>query len=71
MFLIDYFYSDPTPTVNDLLPIKWEPITEENLYYYKLDSNVSLGSRPFSKRMAFWDLFFKHNRELQKGYRKS
>lgn len=56
---ISFFTRDPTPSTSELLPIKWEPITKTTHPYMKLDSDLTLESRPFNNRMAFWDLFHK------------
>ncbi|XP_053600179.1 venom carboxylesterase-6-like [Plodia interpunctella] len=61
-------YSDPTPEITDLLPVKWLPVESDQWYYLNIDSQLTLGSRPYHKRMAFWDLFYKLNGKKQKGY---
>ncbi|XP_013141526.1 PREDICTED: acetylcholinesterase-like [Papilio polytes] len=62
-------FGDPTPIVSDLLPVKWIPVTDRRMFYYNIDTKVTLERRMFHKEVAFWDLFFKHNQHLQKGYR--
>ncbi|XP_072941915.1 bile salt-activated lipase-like [Epargyreus clarus] len=62
-------YGDPTPETSDLLPVKWEPITDSNWYYYNIDSDLTLERRPFNRRMTFLDLFFKMYGQYQNGYR--
>ncbi|XP_022835133.1 bile salt-activated lipase-like [Spodoptera litura] len=59
-------YGDPTPAMSDLLPVKWQPITKTSQPYLNLDSDLTLGARPFHDRMAFWDLFYKLYRNQQK-----
>ncbi|XP_022835130.1 esterase FE4-like [Spodoptera litura] len=59
-------YGDPTPVTSDLLPVKWQPITKTSQPYLNLDSDLTLGARPFHDRMAFWDLFYKLYRNQQK-----
>ncbi|XP_059061156.1 acetylcholinesterase-like [Achroia grisella] len=61
-------YSDPTPTVTELLPAKWTPLTKDKWYYLNIDSQLSVRSRPLHERMAFWDLFYETNKVEQKGY---
>ncbi|KAH9642995.1 hypothetical protein HF086_013556 [Spodoptera exigua] len=51
-------YGDPTPSTSELIPAKWEPITKNTHPYLNLDSDLTLESRPFYNRMAFWDLFY-------------
>ncbi|XP_030030744.2 juvenile hormone esterase [Manduca sexta] len=59
-------FGEPTPEENDLLPIKWSPVTSTKQWYLQIDSDLWLDSRPFHDRMAFWDLFYK----LQENSRK-
>uniref|UniRef100_A0A2A4JR93 Carboxylic ester hydrolase n=1 Tax=Heliothis virescens TaxID=7102 RepID=A0A2A4JR93_HELVI len=59
-------YSDPTPQTTELLPVKWEPLTEEAYTYMEIGSELSLGSRPAHDRMAFWNLFYKLNENKQR-----
>lgn len=33
-----------------------------------LDSELEIRNRPFNKRFAFWDLFYKLNKRYQVGY---
>ncbi|CAH2064843.1 unnamed protein product, partial [Iphiclides podalirius] len=62
-------YGDPIPEATDLLPVKWAPATSDVLHYLDIGSELDLKRRPFHDRMAFWDLFFKMNIHLLKGYR--
>ncbi|XP_013141513.1 PREDICTED: juvenile hormone esterase-like isoform X2 [Papilio polytes] len=62
-------YSKPMPEISDLLPVDWKPVEDNLLHYLEIDSELTLKKRPFNKRMAFWDLFYRHNYKLQKGYR--
>ncbi|KAJ8705290.1 hypothetical protein PYW07_011117 [Mythimna separata] len=52
-------FGNPTPEKTELLPIKWEPITQTSRPYLDINSDLTLGSRPTHDRMAFWDLFYK------------
>lgn len=53
-----YFFSDPTPEVNELLPVTWEPVTKDTRPYLVIDVDIRLGHRIYKDRMAFWDLFY-------------
>ncbi|CAG4952996.1 unnamed protein product [Parnassius apollo] len=59
---------DPTPETSELLPVKWTPVEKDVLNYLDIDKELTMKRRPFHDRMAFWDLFFKMNRNLIKGY---
>ncbi|XP_041969252.1 acetylcholinesterase-like [Aricia agestis] len=56
-------YGDPTPEPSKLIPIKWTPITENVLHYLDINTELSMGTRPFHDRLAFWDLFYIANHE--------
>ncbi|KAI5630865.1 carboxylesterase family domain-containing protein [Phthorimaea operculella] len=62
-------YGDPTPDKTELLPIKWEPITSADSprYFMNIDSEMVLGKRPYHERMAFWELFYRMNKQHLKG----
>ncbi|XP_032512295.2 esterase FE4-like [Danaus plexippus] len=62
-------YGDPTPETNDLLPVKWTPVTEDTRPYLVIDSLLELKSRINKERMAFWDLFFLKYGDRNKYYR--
>ncbi|XP_075972557.1 cholinesterase-like [Anticarsia gemmatalis] len=61
-------YSNPTPETTDILPVTWLPVTSEVYNYLDIDTDLTMGKRPYFERMAFWDLFYEHNSKLQKGY---
>ncbi|CAK1592680.1 unnamed protein product [Parnassius mnemosyne] len=61
-------YGDPTPTTSELLPVKWTPIDKNVLNYLNIDTELTMKRRPFHDRMAFWDLFFKMNKQFMNGY---
>ncbi|NP_001121785.1 alpha-esterase 49 precursor [Bombyx mori] len=62
-------YGNPTPEVTELIPVKWTPIVDTKTKpFLNLGKELTVGSRPFSERMAFWDLFYKANKELQRAY---
>ncbi|CAF4895354.1 unnamed protein product [Pieris macdunnoughi] len=51
-------YGNPTPTVDELLPIKWTPVSEGTRPYMIIDSELKIENRVNKERMAFWDLFY-------------
>ncbi|KAJ0184218.1 hypothetical protein K1T71_000641 [Dendrolimus kikuchii] len=61
-------YGTPTPSATDLLPFIWPKVTDKTRPYLVLDSELEIKNRPFSKRFAFWDLFYKINERCQVGY---
>lgn len=63
------FFSNPTPEISDLLPLQWPAVTKESLNCLNIDRELSVQRRPFHDRVAYWDLFYKLNKEFQKGYR--
>ncbi|KAL0883579.1 hypothetical protein ABMA27_015730 [Loxostege sticticalis] len=57
---------NPILRTSDLLPVAWTPIKKNTPYYYlNLGSELTLETKPFHRRMAFWDLFYRTNRNLQ------
>lgn len=59
---INLFYRDPTPQVNELLPIKWEPVTETGLAYLYIDENLKMKDELYPARTKlFKDLFAKYD----------
>ncbi|KAJ0182449.1 hypothetical protein K1T71_001818 [Dendrolimus kikuchii] len=52
-------YGNPTPEINNLLPVKWEPATSEMMYCLEIDSELKMLNRPLNDRMAFWDILYK------------
>ncbi|XP_063823886.1 juvenile hormone esterase-like [Ostrinia nubilalis] len=62
-------YGNPTPEISELLPFEWTPIKKGSPYHYlDLGSELKMGTRPFHRRMAFWDLFYRANRDLEIVY---
>ncbi|XP_050360155.1 esterase FE4-like [Nymphalis io] len=59
-------YGNPTPVVSELLPTKWLPATKDALYYLDIGADLKLGKKPNHKRMAFWELFYRSNKEFLK-----
>lgn len=71
LFLIynNLCFSNPTPQITEMLPVRWDPIVKLSPYYYmNIDSDLKLKQRPFHNRMAFWDLFYKFNENYYGGY---
>nr|QEP99748.1 acetylcholinesterase-like protein [Glyphodes pyloalis] len=60
-------YSNPTPETSDLLPVQWPAATRDTLYYFDIDSEVSIKKRPYHERMAFWELLHKLHQSYLKG----
>lgn len=50
-----YLFSNPTPEVTEIVPVKWEPATKENLYYLDIGTNLTLGTNPEEARVKFWE----------------
>ncbi|CAB3221758.1 unnamed protein product [Arctia plantaginis] len=61
-------YSNPTPVINEVLPVLWEPVTKNTYIYLNIDTKLALGKRPLHRRMAFWDLFYDHKKLSQTSY---
>ncbi|XP_026759337.2 cholinesterase 2-like [Galleria mellonella] len=61
-------YGDPTPELTDLIPVKWPAITADTRPYLNIDKVISIEHRHFNNRMAFWDLFYKFNKNFQIDY---
>ncbi|XP_041980991.1 esterase B1-like [Aricia agestis] len=51
-------YGNPTPVKSELLPVSWPPLTADSVPCLQIDTNMTVISRPFRRRMAFWDLLF-------------
>ncbi|KAL4712472.1 hypothetical protein ACJJTC_007488 [Scirpophaga incertulas] len=59
-------YGNPTPETTKLLPLPWKPITKDSpLYCMDINLDMKLMTRNHRKRMAFWELFYKANKDLQ------
>ncbi|CAB3256097.1 unnamed protein product [Arctia plantaginis] len=57
-------YGDPTPQTSDLIEIQWTPIKNlSQIPYLNIDAQLSLGGRPFHRRVTFWDLFYRANND--------
>ncbi|CAK1551640.1 unnamed protein product [Leptosia nina] len=52
-------YGNPTPEVDELLPIRWSAVTNNSRPYMIIDSELKIENRINKERMAFWDLFYK------------
>ncbi|CAH0719120.1 unnamed protein product, partial [Brenthis ino] len=62
-------YGEPTPEVSDLLPIQWIPTTKDTNNYLVIDTELKMEKRPYSQRLAFWELFYKANENKLKEKR--
>lgn len=67
--MINLNFRNPTPETSDLLPITWPPVTKDTSSYLNINTELTVESRPFHARMAFWDLFYKLYYTAQRGYR--
>ncbi|XP_046976282.1 esterase FE4-like [Vanessa cardui] len=54
-------YGKPVPSETELLPVTWDPITDETVPCLNIDSELTIISRPFNRRLAFWELFYTAN----------
>lgn len=52
-------YSNPTPVVDDLLPIKWKPMTPNEGNYLNIDAELEMKQNPDNERYLFWDNIYK------------
>ncbi|KPJ19758.1 Catenin alpha [Papilio machaon] len=52
-------YSETT----ELLSVKWIPISKDALNYLEIDKELTLKKRPKQTQMAFWDLYYKINKQ--------
>ncbi|CAG4940305.1 unnamed protein product [Colias eurytheme] len=52
-------YGDPTPVVDDILPVKWKSAGKDYRPYMIIDADLKLEYRINKESMAFWDLFYK------------
>ncbi|KAJ8706772.1 hypothetical protein PYW07_012850 [Mythimna separata] len=62
-------YGDPTPSLSDATPVKWRPAEQSQRPYLNIDKQITLESRAFHDRMAFWDVYYKLYADKIKGYR--
>ncbi|CAH0731226.1 unnamed protein product, partial [Brenthis ino] len=62
-------YGEPTPEVSDLLPVQWVPTTKDINSYLLIDTELKMEKRPYSRRLTFWELFYKANENKIKGKR--
>ncbi|KAL0883611.1 hypothetical protein ABMA27_015754 [Loxostege sticticalis] len=61
-------YSDPTPQVSSLLPVRWPSLTAESYNYMTLTEDMKVGQHPIQERMEFWDIFYEQNKKFEKGF---
>ncbi|KAJ8735091.1 hypothetical protein PYW08_014341 [Mythimna loreyi] len=62
-------YGDPTPVLTDLITVQWHPAEASRRPYMLLNKPITLEHRPFYKRMAFWELYYKLHGNKEKGYK--
>ncbi|XP_026747797.1 venom carboxylesterase-6-like [Trichoplusia ni] len=60
-------YGNPTPESTELIP-EWKPVDKKQRPYLNIDNSISLESRAFNKRIAFWDLYYKLHGDKVRGY---
>ncbi|CAK1551638.1 unnamed protein product [Leptosia nina] len=51
-------YGNPTPVIDDLIPVKWTTVTSDKRPYMIIDKELKIENRIHNQRMAFWDLFY-------------
>lgn len=51
---LNYFCRNPTPRVDDLLPIKWPPITPNTKHFYEINDEVAVGAELGKRAWDFW-----------------
>lgn len=51
------FCRNPTPEINDVLPVKWEPALAEKQYYFDIGNELKMISDPDESRLQFWEEF--------------
>uniref|UniRef100_A0A2A4JHL2 Carboxylesterase type B domain-containing protein n=1 Tax=Heliothis virescens TaxID=7102 RepID=A0A2A4JHL2_HELVI len=52
-------YGDPTPLITDITPVRWRPSELSRRPYLSIDSELTVKSRVFHDRMAFWEIYYK------------
>ncbi|KAJ8704764.1 hypothetical protein PYW08_012084 [Mythimna loreyi] len=62
-------YGDPTPSISNATPVKWQSADQSRRPYLNIDKQITLESRVFHDRMAFWDLYYKLYADKIKGYK--
>ena len=50
---------NPTPAINDLAPIKWEPAKENELNTMHIDGDIKMEKEVLKARMDLWDSLHK------------
>ncbi|XP_077284723.1 esterase FE4-like [Arctopsyche grandis] len=53
-------YGNPTPIVNELLPVEWKPVTATETNFLNIDFDLSIGQNPENDRFEFWDKIYKN-----------
>ncbi|KPJ19521.1 hypothetical protein RR48_02007, partial [Papilio machaon] len=66
---VSLFFQRSYSETTELLSVKWIPISKDALNYLEIDKELTLKKRPKQTQMAFWDLYYKINKQHLKGYR--
>ncbi|CAB3256099.1 unnamed protein product [Arctia plantaginis] len=61
-------FGNPNPQWSELLPVKWNPVTNSEVHYLNIGSQLTPKTRPFHRRTTFWKLFYKTYNHLQIPY---
>lgn len=54
------FDRNPTPTVSELLPVEWKPVTATETNFLNIDFELSICQNPEKDRFEFWDKIYKN-----------
>ncbi|XP_013187844.2 acetylcholinesterase [Amyelois transitella] len=57
-------YSDPTPEISGLLPVKWEPVRREDPRLLVIDKELSMEPLWYSERLLFWNETYSKYRKI-------
>ncbi|XP_061706644.1 acetylcholinesterase-like [Cydia pomonella] len=62
-------YGNPTPKLSKLIPLHWPRVTQDQLPYLEINTELSLGSSPMHRRMSFLDLLYRELDSIAGRYR--
>ncbi|PZC73036.1 hypothetical protein B5X24_HaOG200156 [Helicoverpa armigera] len=62
-------YGDPTPSTTDVTPVRWRPAQLSRRPYLNIDNELTVKSRVFHDRMAFWEIYFKLYEDKLNSYK--
>ncbi|XP_068618693.1 uncharacterized protein [Battus philenor] len=55
-------FGDPTPKIDNIINVKWEPVTDDRMAYLLIDEDLSMRKEPFQKRTKLYEeLYQKYN----------